>query len=298
MIREWQVKRSRIGILFCMMLFVFVAVFQNATSVNAASVKLNRKQVTMYVGESLQLTLKNATKKITWSTSAPKVATVSKKGKVKAKKSGTAIITAKCDKKKYQCKITVRQTHLNKTSITLKYGEKSSLKLLYPKKKVAWFSSDKRVAFADGNYVTGNSVGTAVITAKCDGKSYQCEVVVTSGEDEDITEGGIYTSRDKVALYIKTYQKLPNNFITKTQARELGWEGGSLLSYAPYKCIGGDYYSNYEKTLPEKEGRKYYECDINTLGALTRGAERLVYSNDGLIYYTPDHYDTFIKLYE
>lgn len=297
MIRGWRVKRQRIGILFCIMLFVFVTLFQNTTSVNAASVKLNRKQATMYVGESLQLTLKNATKKITWNTSNKKVATVSRKGKVKAKKSGTAIITAKCGKKKYQCRITVRQTCLNKTSITLKYGEKTSLKLLYPKKKVAWFSSDKRVAFADGNYVTGKSVGTAVITAKCDGKSYLCDVVVTSGEDEDVTEGGIYTSRDKVALYIHTFGKLPSNFITKNEAKALGWTGGSLLDAAPQKCIGGDFFSNYEKKLPEKAGRNYHECDINTLGALSRGAERIVYSDDGLVFYTADHYETFTQLY-
>ena len=68
--------------------------------------------------------------------------------------------------------------------------------------------------------------------------------------------------------------------------------------YASDKCIGGDIYSNYEKTLPVKDGRVYYECDINTLGALERGAERLVYSNDGFIFYTADHYATFEKLYE
>ena len=78
----------------------------------------------------------------------------------------------------------------------------------------------------------------------------------------------------------------------------MGWSGGSLLSYAPDKSIGGDVYYNYEKNLPKKEGRIYYECDIDTLGALERGAERLVYSNDGLIYYTSDHYSSFEKLYE
>lgn len=84
----------------------------------------------------------------------------------------------------------------------------------------------------------------------------------------------------------------------KSKAQQLGWSGGSLLSYASDKCIGGDIYSNYEKTLPVKDGRVYYECDINTLGALERGAERLVYSNDGFIFYTADHYATFEKLYE
>ena len=83
----------------------------------------------------------------------------------------------------------------------------------------------------------------------------------------------------------------------KKEARDLGWEGGSLEPYAPGKCIGGDRFGNYEGTLPEKDGRTYYECDINTLGADSRGAERLVFSSDGLIYYTADHYESFTLLY-
>ena len=121
---------------------------------------------------------------------------------------------------------------------------------------------------------------------------------MVSGETKQLEEGGIYTSKDKVALYIHTYHKLPSNFITKKEANALGWSGGSLLNYAPSKCIGGDVFSNYEGSLPKKANRQYYECDINTLGAQSRGAERLVYSNDGLIYYTPDHYNTFELLYE
>jgi len=94
-----------------------------------------------------------------------------------------------------------------------------------------------------------------------------------------------------------TYNHLPDNFITKKEARALGWTGGSLESYAPGKCIGGDYFGNYEELLPVAAGRTYTECDINTLGARSRGAERLVWSNDGLIYYTDDHYESFTLLY-
>ena len=113
----------------------------------------------------------------------------------------------------------------------------------------------------------------------------------------EIAEDGAYTSRDDVALYLHTYGKLPGNFITKKQAKALGWEGGSLEPYAPGKCIGGDYFGNYEGNLPEKSGREYHECDIDTLGADSRGPKRIVYSNDGLIYYTEDHYETFTLLY-
>ncbi|MGN0648969.1 MAG: ribonuclease domain-containing protein [Oscillospiraceae bacterium] len=112
-----------------------------------------------------------------------------------------------------------------------------------------------------------------------------------------IDEHGTYTTKDDVALYIHTYNKLPDNFITKKEAEALGWPGGELEKYAPGKCIGGSYFGNYEKLLPTKKGREYHECDIDTLGAKSRGAKRIVYSNDGLIYYTEDHYESFELLY-
>ena len=112
-----------------------------------------------------------------------------------------------------------------------------------------------------------------------------------------IDEDGSYDSKDEVALYIHTYGKLPQNFITKKEAQSLGWSGGSLEPYAPGKCIGGTHFGNYEGKLPEKEGRSYTECDIDTLGQSSRGAKRVVFSNDGLIYYTEDHYSSFTLLY-
>lgn len=123
------------------------------------------------------------------------------------------------------------------------------------------------------------------------------EVVSAVSEKAQIDENGIYDQKDDVALYIHTYNKLPKNFITKDCARVLGWEGGSVEKYAPNTCIGGDYFGNYEEILPTKTGRTYTECDINTLGKDSRGAERIVFSNDGLIYYTDDHYETFELLY-
>lgn len=112
-----------------------------------------------------------------------------------------------------------------------------------------------------------------------------------------IDKNGTYTTKDEVALYIREYGKLPSNFITKDEARALGWQSGGLEKYAPGKCIGGDVFGNREGLLPEKAGRVYYECDIGTLGADSRGAKRIVFSNDGLIYYTEDHYDSFSLLY-
>lgn len=113
-----------------------------------------------------------------------------------------------------------------------------------------------------------------------------------------IEEDGRYTSKEEVAAYLNTYGHLPDNYITKEEAKELGWNSkeGNLWEVAPGMSIGGDYFGNYEEILPEEEGRDYHECDIDTDGSY-RGAKRIVYSNDGLIYYTEDHYETFELLY-
>ena len=108
---------------------------------------------------------------------------------------------------------------------------------------------------------------------------------------------GVFYTKEEVALYIHTYGCLPDNFITKDEARDLGWEGGGLDDCAPGKCIGGDRFGNYEGLLPDAPGRTWTECDIGTLGKDSRGAKRIVFSNDGLIYYTDDHYESFELLY-
>ena len=112
-----------------------------------------------------------------------------------------------------------------------------------------------------------------------------------------LDENGSYYTKDEVASYINIYAKLPLNFITKSEARELGWEGGSVERYLAGAAIGGDVFGNREGLLPKADGRKYYECDIDTNGKDSRGAKRIVYSNDGLIYYTDDHYESFTLLY-
>lgn len=107
---------------------------------------------------------------------------------------------------------------------------------------------------------------------------------------------GTYDSKEDVALFIVTYGRLPNNYYTKTQAKRLfGWTGGSLDEYESGACIGGDKFYNNEGQLPS--GHSYYECDIDTIGRSSRGAKRLVFTYDGLVYYTYNHYETFILLY-
>ena len=112
-----------------------------------------------------------------------------------------------------------------------------------------------------------------------------------------LDEHGTYDSKEDVALFIHLYGRLPDNYMTKKEAEKLGWEGGSLERYAPGMCIGGSRFGNYEGLLPEAKGRSYTECYIDTLGESSRGAKRIVFSNDGLIYYTDDHYESFELLY-
>lgn len=139
---------------------------------------------------------------------------------------------------------------------------------------------------------------TSSDTEAADGSSSEYTASFNGDTDEaGLDKNGTYSSKEEVSLYIYTYGELPDNFITKKEAQALGWSGGSLEKYAPGKCIGGDYFGNYEKALPTKGGRTYTECDIDTLGASSRGAKRIVFSNDGLIYYTSDHYSTFELLY-
>ena len=108
---------------------------------------------------------------------------------------------------------------------------------------------------------------------------------------------GSYTSKRDVAEFLHVYGQLPQNFITKAEAQALGWPGGDLSKYAPGKSIGGDRFGNYEGALPEKRGRTWYECDIDFDGKY-RNEKRILYSSDGLIYYTDDHYETFEDITE
>ena len=118
----------------------------------------------------------------------------------------------------------------------------------------------------------------------------------TSENPSPIDEDGQYTTKEDVALYLWTYHRLPSNFITKSQARNLGWESGSVEKYAPGYAIGGDRFGNYEGRLPK--GKTYIECDIDTVGKSSRGACRIVYATDfSVIYYTADHYESFEIVY-
>ncbi len=155
-------------------------------------------------------------------------------------------------------------------------------------------AEDLSILFGDGagNAMTldGDALASEIASEAADVEAAEAEQAAP-----EIAEDGSYTSKDDVALYIHTYGKLPSNFITKAEAKKLGWTGGGLDEFAEGKCIGGDKFGNNEGKLPD--GKKYKECDIDTLGADSRGAKRIVYSDDGSVYYTDDHYENFEQVY-
>ena len=120
------------------------------------------------------------------------------------------------------------------------------------------------------------------------------EAITVYAGDYLVYEGGWYDSMEEVAVYLTLYDALPDNYLTKKQAQALGWDSrrGNLWAVAEGCSIGGDRFGNYEGLLPEKKGRRFTECDIDYDGGY-RGAKRLIFSNDGLLYYTADHYQTF-----
>lgn len=122
----------------------------------------------------------------------------------------------------------------------------------------------------------------------------KAETLVVYAADYPVEEDGWYSTMEEVAVYLTLYEKLPGNFISKYDAENLGWDNrkGNLDKVAPGCSIGGNRFGNYEGLLPEAKGRKYTECDINYDGGYRNG-ERIVFSNDGLIFYTSDHYQTF-----
>lgn len=107
-------------------------------------------------------------------------------------------------------------------------------------------------------------------------------------------EGKYYYDLENVVLYLDTYGTLPDNYITKNEARKLGWEGGTPEPFLAGAAIGGDPFGNREGILPDGE---YTECDLNTDGASSRGAERLVFSDDGHYYHTENHYESFTEVW-
>ena len=153
---------------------------QNICTVQAASVKINKKKLTLNVKENYTLKVKGTTSKIKWSTSNKKIATVSSKGKVKAKKKGKVTITAKVKGKKYKCKVKVEKPSLNKTTTKIALNQKETLRVTGTTQKIKWSSENKSIATVNSRgKITPKKVGTTKIVAKIGSTKYKCKVKVT-----------------------------------------------------------------------------------------------------------------------
>jgi len=145
------------------------------------------------------------------------------------------------------------------------------------------------------------STDATSITTTNEGHSNDSNATSSSGDKPSTTASDnctIINTFDGVATYLKKHDgQLPCNYITKNKAQKLGWESsaGNLAEVAPGKSIGGDTFSNREGLLPKASGRKWHEADINYTSGF-RGADRILYSTDGLIYKTTDHYRSFQQI--
>lgn len=156
---------------------------------------------------------------------------------------------------------------------------------------------------ANSANVTSKASVTTVTAASMSGTAATTPTTTKAEKETQADEHGNAPARDgyyydveNVVLYLEEYGDLPPNYITKKEAEALGWSGGSVEDYQEGAAIGGDRFGNYEELLPEADGRKYTECDIDTDGYPSRGSRRLVFSNDGLYFYTSDHYETFSEV--
>jgi len=117
-----------------------------------------------------------------------------------------------------------------------------------------------------------------------------------------ILETGIYTAKDSVATYIYLFHKLPSNYVNKATGQTLYEnETGNTFSkwnFNPWTLlgvmIGGDIFYNNEGLLPSENS--YRECDVDYHDS-SRGTKRLIYTLNGIVYYTANHYESFTKIY-
>ena len=102
------------------------------------------------------------------------------------------------------------------------------------------------------------------------------------------------TSEKLVIDFVKANKKLPDYYITKGEARNQGWVAskGNLCDALPGRAIGGDKFSNREKSLPP--GNQYFEADVN-YNCGNRNADRIVFTKNGEVWLTHDHYKSFQK---
>ena len=175
-------NKKRKFLSFVIILTLIFALFPS-TAEAASKVKINKTKTTIYVGKTETLKISGTNKTVKWTTSNKNVATVSRKGKVTAKKTGTATITAKVSGKKYNCKVTVKKPYINCSSKTLYVSDTYTLKLTGTSIKSIKSSNTKVATVSNKGKVTAKKAGTATITITGkDKKTYKCKITVKKKE--------------------------------------------------------------------------------------------------------------------
>lgn len=275
-------KKSLISLLATLILLTFVS-FASGITVRVNGNSIDLKGAEAYVDNAnrtlvpIRFIADNLQAETSWD-NASQTATVKKEGK-------TIEICIPCKKVKVD----------GQEVGTDSYGSLRNQRTYVPLRLIAE-AFGANVGYAN-QIVTINTTGTAESSGDID-YTGQDQKETKKPEKPAISESGTYSSKSDVALYIHTYGKLPSNYITKKEAQALGWNNkdGNLWKVAEGKSIGGDRFGNREKLLPSTNGRTWTECDIDYKGGY-RNEKRIVFSNDGLIYYTGDHYKSFEKLY-
>lgn len=180
-------------IAFCVALVLVIVLCVPATTdvyaKGTTGLKLSQTKVTLVKGKSTTLSVQGTQKAVKWSSSNKKVAMVNKKGKITAKKAGTAVIKAKVGSKTLTCKVKVTNYGLNKSKVELTEGKTVKLKLINAKKTVKWSSKNKKVAVVDKKgKVTAKSAGKTTITAQMSGKKYKCSITVKKVKQDETSE--------------------------------------------------------------------------------------------------------------
>lgn len=222
--------RNKLKKVLVMFLAVIIVAAMLPMQGEAAAVKLNKTKMTIYVGSSKTLKVKGTSGKVKWTSSKKSVATVKSNGKVTAKKAGKATITAKVNKKAYQCEVTVKNPYLNQKNLTLSQGKTYQLSITGTS-AAAWTSSNESVAsVSDKGKVTANKAGKATITCKGkNGKTYKCKVTVNESDSSELSEKQVY------ANMIAMKSKYPEG-MKWTNDNYYAWKGG--IYSGGYGCAG------------------------------------------------------------
>lgn len=147
------------------------------------------------------------------------------------------------------------------------------------------------VMYIYNNFIAEKKAENTTISDVRYGETKNTDEYNNSQNFNDITE---LTEENKVISYVKENHRIPEYYITKSEAKKQGWNPsqGNLCEVLPGKAIGGDYFGNREGRLPKDE--KYFEADVN-YSCGNRNADRIIFTKNGDVYLTKDHYRSFEK---